>query len=255
MEAVQPSQVSVSGRIVIEGQLPAPTSPAPENAPVQPSPSWWKVWKPAPPEVALTRATVWLVLATLLLAVIAFGQAWILATTDVSTRKAADAAVRSATAAETALKTVQENFRAEQRPIIWLGTVWSPRFLPSSGDDNIGHIAWNWSYRNYGRTPALKMATKDFMSINGKKEPNLNKLNYAAPVPPNKEGEDFNTILSTDVISRDDYGKLLNVDNAIVISGQVTYEDAYGNKYATQFCLGKLAGGPSAYCKEGNDIK
>jgi type II secretory pathway pseudopilin PulG len=259
METPQPPQVSVSGRIVIEGQLPASSGANSENAPAPSSPPWWKFWKPAPPEFALPRATVWLVIATFILAAIALGQACILLTTDASTRKAANAADTSARTLETALQTVRDNFRAEQRPIIWLGPVWSPRFLtfPSSGSggDNLGHIAWNWSYRNYGKTPALKVSTKDFMSINGKVEPNLNQMDSAVPIPPNQEGDDFNTILSKATISQDDYNTLLKIDNAIIISGRITYEDAYGNKYETQFCLGKLAGGPNAHCKEGNDIK
>jgi hypothetical protein len=255
METPQPPQVSVSGRIVIEGQLPASSGASSENAPAPSPPPWWKFWKPAPPEFALPRATVWLVIATFILAAIALGQACILLTTDASTRKAANAADTSARTLGTALQTVRDNFRAEQRPIIWLGTVWSPRFLTSSGGDNLGHIAWNWSYRNYGKTPALKVSTKDFMSINAKVEPNLNQMNYAAPIPPNKEGDDFNTILSNPTISQDDYNTLLKIDEAIIIFGQITYEDAYGNKYETQFCLEKLAAGPNAYCKEGNDIK
>jgi hypothetical protein len=256
METPQQPQVSVSGRIVIEGHLPASSGPSSENAP-PPAPPWWKFWKPIPSELALTRATVWLVIATFILAAIALGQAFILLTTDESTRKAANAAVTSATTLGTALQTMRDNFRAEQRPIIWLGTIWPPVFVNSGGGDNVGHIAWNWSYRNYGRTPALKVSTKDFMIIDGKAEPNGNQLDSesSAPVPPNKEGDDFNTILSTSTISGEDYSKLLKVDNAIIISGQATYEDAYGNKYETQFCMGNLAAGPNVYCKERNDIK
>ena len=183
METPQPPQVSVSGRIVIEGQLPASSGANSENAPAPSSPPWWKFWKPAPSEFALPRATVWLVIATFILAAIALGQACILLTTDASTRKAANAADTSARTLETALQTVRDN------------------------------------------------------------------------LPPNQEGDDFNTILSKATISQDDYNTLLKIDNAIIISGRITYEDAYGNKYETQFCLGKLAGGPNAHCKEGNDIK
>jgi hypothetical protein len=78
METPQPPppQISVSGRIVIEGQLPAPRSAAPETEPelALPSPPpWWKAWT-WPPEKLLGRATAFLALATFGLAVIAWIQ-------------------------------------------------------------------------------------------------------------------------------------------------------------------------------------
>jgi hypothetical protein len=45
METPRAPQISVSGRILIEGQLPAPSGATSENAPVHPPPSWWKFWR------------------------------------------------------------------------------------------------------------------------------------------------------------------------------------------------------------------
>ena len=102
MQTSQPPSLSASGRIVIEGELPTASAASPENTPAQPLPPWWKFWK-FPPETVLARATVLLAVATLMLFVIAVIQAVILSTTDVSTRKAADAAAKSASTAEEAV--------------------------------------------------------------------------------------------------------------------------------------------------------
>jgi hypothetical protein len=46
METPQPSQVSVSGDIVIQGPLPPASSAAsPDNVPAFPPPPWWKFWQ------------------------------------------------------------------------------------------------------------------------------------------------------------------------------------------------------------------
>jgi hypothetical protein len=46
METPQPSQVSVSGHIVLQGQLPPASSAAsPDNVPAFPPPPWWKLWQ------------------------------------------------------------------------------------------------------------------------------------------------------------------------------------------------------------------
>src|ERR1700720_3080413 len=67
METPQPRQMSVSGRLVIEGQLPAPSSAGSENAPAPPSPPWWKFWR-GPPETVLAKISGIASLATVVLA-------------------------------------------------------------------------------------------------------------------------------------------------------------------------------------------
>ncbi len=161
METPQP--ISVSGRITVEGQLVNPSSGSVEIQPLHP---WWKFWKPAPPAIALTRATVWLVIATLLLAVMAFVQAIILATTDASTRKAANAAITSAATTQTALQTARDNFRIEQRPIIWLtNNLGSPQYVNRTDKPDGCEIAWEWHYTNYGRSPALHLTFHQLIKI------------------------------------------------------------------------------------------
>jgi hypothetical protein len=65
METPQPPQVSISGRILIEGQLPA-SGASPENPPPPPSPPWWRFW--GDPEALTAKATLLLALGTVALA-------------------------------------------------------------------------------------------------------------------------------------------------------------------------------------------
>ncbi|HET7888503.1 MAG TPA: hypothetical protein VFL62_19950 [Bradyrhizobium sp.] len=61
MKTSQPPQVSISGRILIEGQIPA-SGASPENTPPSPSPPWW--------ETLTARATFMLALGTVALAIV-----------------------------------------------------------------------------------------------------------------------------------------------------------------------------------------
>jgi hypothetical protein len=67
METPQPPQVSVSGRIFIEGQLPT-SGASPENPPPPPSPPWWRFWRDTP-EALTAKATLVLALGTVALAI------------------------------------------------------------------------------------------------------------------------------------------------------------------------------------------
>jgi hypothetical protein len=121
---------------------------SPENTPAQPLPPtpWWKFWK-GPPETVLARATVVLAVATLMLFIIAVIQAVILATTDVSTRKAADAAVKSAA---TAKETVNQKDIA-QRPWVRLS---KPAPVHLSVMDTGVIISLELKAKNIGHSPA-----------------------------------------------------------------------------------------------------
>jgi len=160
------------------------------------TPPWWKFWKATTPEVALSRATVWLVMATFALAAIALVQAVILSTTDSSTRKAADAAVKSAAAAEVALQLTQQ----EQRPIVWLtNDLGAPHLIMSKlpSDPTTGQIVWDWHYTNYGRTPALHVSYRHFIVVDGKRSERFgvkSTSSSAAPLPTNKD--DFTSVVS-----------------------------------------------------------
>ena len=90
-------------------QLPSPPGPSsegtmidPEQPSLPPPPPWWKFWR-GRPEHVLARATVFLAIATILLVAIAAIQAYILATTDASTRTVGEAATSAAGTAKATL--------------------------------------------------------------------------------------------------------------------------------------------------------
>ena len=246
--------VTVSGHIVIQGKLPQTSAITPDAAPIPPSPPWWKFWRGSS-EAVLARATVLLAIVTLVLAAIAAIQAWILETTDASTRQAAAAAVKSASAAETALQLT----RQEQRPIIWLtNDLGTPNFTldrPPS-DPTSGQIFWKWHYTNYGKTPALHILFHHFMVIANARQASFGEPvegSMGAPLPPGKD--DFSDVVSAPGIKPEQFAQFMKTDQAIGIEGIFTYSDAAGNQYQTTFCLRHLATGAILYCPKGNDIK
>jgi hypothetical protein len=263
METPRPphSRVTLSSHIDIQGELPRTTGAGQDAAPSPPPPPWWKFWRGAP-ETILARATVFLAVATLLLvivavaqAVIAVVQAHILQTTDASNRKSADAAAKSARAAETALQLTKQ----EQRPIIWLtNDVGTPDFIldkPPS-DPTAGQILWKWHYTNYGKTPALHVSFHHFMVIENKREESFGdhpEGNTGAPLPPGKD--DFSSVVSRPGIKPEQFMQLVKTDQAIGIEGEITYQDASGVPYQTTFCLRHLVSDAILYCPKGNDIK
>lgn len=197
---------------------------------------------------------MWLVIATFALAAIAVVQAVILLTTDSSTRKAADAAVKSAAAAELALQLT----RQEQRPIVWLTNLGTPHLVMDKppSDHTTGQIVWDWHYTNYGRTPALHVAYRQFIVIDGKPSEGFGAKptsSPAAPLPTDKD--DFTSVVSAPGVTPEIFSRLMQTDEAIGIEGEITYEDAAGKRYHTTFCLRHLALGPIMYCRAGNDIK
>jgi hypothetical protein len=218
---------------------------------------WWKFWKATTPEAALTRATVWLVMATFALAAIALGQAGILLTTDSSTRKAADAAIKSATAAETALQLAKQ----EQRPIVWLTNDLSEPSLAMDrppADPTAGQITWSWHRTNYGKSPAVHISYRHFMRIEGKLSESFGvrpegSSSGGAPLPTGKV--DYSSVVSAPGITPQEFSRLMQTDNAIGIEGEITYEDVAGAQYRTTFCLQHLASGAIGYCHGRNDIR
>jgi hypothetical protein len=70
METPQPPHVSVSGHIVIQGQLPPASSASPDSVPPQPPRPWWKFWQRWQDFHKLTAyATLLLALGTAALAI------------------------------------------------------------------------------------------------------------------------------------------------------------------------------------------
>lgn len=158
---------------------------------VTPSPPWWKFWL-GPPESVLARATVFLAIATLLLAGIAAIQAYILATTDASTRKVAEAAQSAARTAETlAGAAIEANnltkniFVTGQRPWVFYDYLATKITSPLSLDTQSGgRMELEFSVRNTGQTIARNTAIYAAISFLGRKHSDrvAEQKAYCAPM-------------------------------------------------------------------------
>jgi hypothetical protein len=153
---------------------------------------------------------------------------------------------------------VRENFRLEQRPIIWLtNDLGTPAFVPNPKKaDNTGQIVWDWHFTNYGKTPALHITFRHFMRIENSTEESYGAQapSVGAPLPNGKT--DFATVVSRPGLAQSKFNQLISaINNSIGISETISYFDAYGEKYETTFCLTRLVNGAIQYCKEGNDIR
>jgi len=155
LETTQLPQVSVSGRIVIEGQLPASVGANPENAPAPPSPARWRFWR-WPPESVLAAATVVLAVATffpaaftLALVHVASNQTQILSATDQVLHKTANATDEMRILSEATERAWIGPFRAASEPFT-AGTA----------------VKISIDYTNTGRLPASFMfaAQAQFLS-------------------------------------------------------------------------------------------
>lgn len=170
----------------------------------------------------------------------------------------------AADAAQRAVANAQEQFRQDARPYVWVTNngLGQPEFIfdrtLTGAPMNTGQIVWTFHYTDYGKTPAYNLSSERFFSV-GLNSPfreshgfsHVEKVN-GTPVPPNKD--DFQTVVSEPEITPEKYKEFLKTDNALRIRAVIQYTDAYGEKYETGLCLGRLASGAIQYC-DGSYIK
>jgi hypothetical protein len=178
METPQPPHVSVSGHIVIQGQLPPASSASLDSGPPQPPRPWWKFWQRWEDFHKVTAyATLLLALGTAALAI--FSLVTLLVTHADTRRLIKEARIASKqqhTDTLTALnktdvqiaalqeqaKTMsnqlnlgRDEFAATQRPWISIESMkaFAPLSFVNGGSDIVG--SFNFVLTNSGRTPAL----------------------------------------------------------------------------------------------------
>jgi hypothetical protein len=232
-----------------------PPSARPENTSVPPSPPWWKFWR-RPPEIVLAIATTVLAIATIILAVIAGIQAYILATTDASTRKFAKAAQSAAGTAKATLEASTQSFRQEQRPYLWASSfnMANPPVCQIPGGTRICadvHIV------NSGRTPAVGVHIHRYATFGTDAEKTINAMKvptYTSPSGdmPGSVGDKWGTA-ATDVIDDATAKDILDGKTSIYVYGVVQYFDIFDDYHETGFCSLRLPNnGPFMTCEYGN---
>ena len=236
----------------------APASePASENVVTNltPSPPWWRFWR-GPPETVLARATVFLATATLVLAIIAGIQAYILATTDASTRKAANAAESAAGTAKATLEASTRSFRQEQRPYLWASSfnMANPPVCQIPGGTRICadvHIV------NSGRTPAVGVRIHRYATFGTDAETIINAMKIPSYTSPSGDmlgsvGDKWGTA-ATDVVDEATAREILDGKTSIYVYGVVQYFDIFDEYHETGVCSFQLSNnGPFMTCEHGN---
>jgi len=178
METPQPPHVSVSGHIVIQGQLPPASSASPDSVPLQPPRPWWKFWQRWQDLHKLTAyATLLLALGTAALAI--FSLVTLLVTHADTRRLIKEARIASkqqhtdtltalnktdaqiaalqeqAKTMSNQLNLSRDEFAATQRPWISIDSMKpvAPLSFVNGGSDLVGTL--NFVLTNSGRTLAV----------------------------------------------------------------------------------------------------
>jgi hypothetical protein len=222
---------------------PRPAS-VPETAPPLPSPvPWWKIWQ-KPPEIVLAIATVVLAIATIILASIAGIQAYILATTDVSTRKVAEAAQSAAGTAKATLEASRQSFRQDERAYLWASSfnMVNPPVCQIPGGTRICadvHIV------NSGRTPAIGVHIHRYATSGAPFSPDVEAVIKAMKVPSytspagdmlGSVGEKWGTA-ATDVLDDATAKDIVDGKTSLYVYGVVQYFDIFNEYHETGFWL------------------
>jgi hypothetical protein len=156
METSQPPQVSVSGSIVIQEHLTAPSSPTVAGAPPDPPSSRWKFWQrwrdfrrvTAYGTISLAAFTALLALGTIALAILSRCQ----------------------------ISDLRQQFEVAQRPYVW----WDSRQPKAVPTMDIGQKAsWDFHFFNYGKSPAVAVQ-KRILVVFG--EDWVDKIDHCCPV-------------------------------------------------------------------------
>jgi hypothetical protein len=242
-------------------QSPPPSLPAPpqttsstsgEISPPRPS---WKFWQ-WPPERILALATVILAAATILLATIAGIQAYILATTDASTRMVAEAAKSSAATAQATLEASARSFKQEQRPYLWTSSfnISNPPLCAIPGGERVCadvHIV------NSGRTPAVGVHLIRYATFRYDAESVIKSMEVPPYTSPSGDmlgtiGDKWGTS-ATQVVDDVTAQDLISGKISIFVYGVVQYYDIFNEYHETGFCSHKLPNnGPFVVWDYGN---
>src|SRR6266480_6125850 len=137
-------------------------------------------------------------------------------------------ASRQSEAAESAVKQTRDNFRQDERPYIWLtNNLGSPGCVNGPNAPSViadCYIAWDWQYTNYGKTPAYNLEISEALEVSTdgsdvrQRAISFGNPKPGAPLPPNKL--DFVTAAWMTKIKKEDFIKLMDTENSILVRGK-----------------------------------
>jgi hypothetical protein len=207
METPQPPHVSLSGHIVIHGQLPPVSNASPDSVPPQPPPPWWKFWQRWKDFHKVTAyATLLLATGTVVLAVLGLIQ----------------------------IRDFREQARVQSRAYVFpVETQIAP--LPA----NKWFLGPLWE--NSGRTPARAMfvygaCAVDVFSVDGH-DFNYNDMNKNTSAHPNVLGPNQNTTGTGCFYTSDQIATFQQTGKVIYVGAEVYYNDIFNQPHLTRVCL------------------
>jgi hypothetical protein len=151
--------------------------------------------------------------------------------------------------AEAGRRQSDQQFRTDQRPIVWLANMPNPVVLvgPIPSPAGSKQIAVDVSYANLGKSAAYGLRAGENVWA-GK----MARIQATRPtirsqpvfLPPNRI--DFRTLVTPPV--SDATIQESNGDDGVIFWLRFHYEDSIGNPYETDLCMQHLARGPWSYC-------
>lgn len=150
------------------------------------------------------------------------------------------------------------------RPYIWLANeteitseknlsywlFWSP--IPNG--NGLGQVVWQTYYSNFGKSLALQTKIRPEITLVGGFEKAGNVIRDVSSIPVPPSSETVSIAMSEQVLTKEQFYKLLSMHEVITLRTKITYTDSYGNPYETDVCLSLLAGGGKKQCP-GNEMK
>ena len=171
------------------------------------------------------------------------------------------------TSSRQAVTTAANNFVIDQRPYVWPAKV---EELPRRVGQPIQVSVW---FVDYGKTPALRekntsktlvyfgegtlaQADKFFSTLDRDHIVGGSEVIIPPGIPPDaKQSQAFSTAYS-DVILQDQavIDGIDKTDGSFAVVGTISYWDAAGNHYWSDYCMMHLANGLMAWCARHNEI-
>jgi hypothetical protein len=175
-----------------------------------------------------------------------------------------DAANKAVDVSKKALNQDHDQFNMSQRPYLAQTSMRAdaPQFYVNPAkSDGSGQLYWNLYITNYGKTPAINIASHQEMSLEGKPyflsyggsgKPAGKGIDVGGFQPPGAES--FDTVLSAPM-QRQEFDRIMAANQSVSIRVRIQYQDMNGSPYETSICLRRMNVGAITICKKDNYIK
>lgn len=186
----------------------------------------------------------------------------------IQTKKAANAAHDSATAAQNAVRQAERNMQIDQRAWLSVGTV--AIVTPKSKKPEINQpLAVLITFRNTGKTPAIhaysvhghtwghapQPQVLDVCPEEDFSQPKFQQAkSYMGPISPGAELGAYTDLWVTQSLSKEQYDGIMANTLHLLVLGKVGYWDVFHREHWLTFGFHLLPSGAFAYCKNSNDI-